>query len=369
MSEATEPVLAVAVCDFGWGSIGKLRLILDELGGDPVQVLAEPGSVHLTSRFGIDHRIDVRTKEMPADLGLVINDPVAADTMAANGVPVLYVDSLPYLWTTQEDVPDEVDLYCVQRSPVRALPSRSPLAGREGIIWVDPIVPCPRDRCGGAGIVINVGGLHSPLSGDFATAYLNLVMVPLARLLAAEGHRVAGVCGNLDASATQELRAVLGSEVAVGPQSPYEFEEILRTADTLLTSPGSTTILQAAALGLPTVLLPPQNLSQILNAEIYSSPDTPVISWPIGVLDRRDIDELRPSGEDIVLEHIYGSICAAAGSPGSRAEVGRDLQLAVASVGSTRATLDGLVEPGRSGAGDVARLVRQWLSRGSRRAS
>lgn len=259
MSGAAELLLAVAVCDFGWGSIGKLRLVLDNLAEDPMRILAEPGSLHLTNLLDPHHRIDLRTNEVSADLGLVINDPAAADSMAATEVPVLYVDSLPYLWTTSDEVPHSVTLYCAQRSPVRELPSSSPLASRPDITWIDPITPPPRDRDrpGGGGVVINVGGLHSHLSGYSTAAYLDLVIVPLARRLAADGCPITAVCGNLNASTSHELRGVLGTEVNVGPQSPYEFEETLRTADTLLTSPGSTTILQAAALRLPTVLLPP----------------------------------------------------------------------------------------------------------------
>ncbi|MFK8905676.1 hypothetical protein ACJA3G_01295 [Streptomyces sp. YS-3] len=67
----------------------------------------------------------------------------------------------------------------------------------------------------------------------------------------------------------------------------------------------STTILQAASLCLPTALLPPQNLSQILNAEIFGVPGGSVITWPTSVIDRALVDELRPGGEDTVLGYVY----------------------------------------------------------------
>jgi hypothetical protein len=54
-------------------------------------------------------------------------------------------------------------------------------------------------------------------------------------------------------------------------------------ADLLITSPGSTTILHAMAINLPTLLLPPQNLSQILNARLCSKPGADTMQWPASV--------------------------------------------------------------------------------------
>ncbi len=354
-----EAALVAAVCNFGWGSVGKLRLILDELANPRVVIHGDVSWARAVQRLLAPRQVTDWSDAIPdGRVALVINDPHAADTLSAYA-PVIYVDSLPYLWATPAEIPRSVTIYCAQRSPVVELPPGNPLVGRSDITWINPIIPRPQSWIGGMGVVINVGGLHSHLSGSADIAYTSLVVLPLVALLRRAGIRVSAVCGKLPSSVISEVHAVLGAEVVVGPQTPYQFEETLRRADVLLTSPGSTTILQAAALRLPTVLLPPQNLSQVLNTEIYASPETPIASWPPTVLDRSEVERLRPHGEDTVLQYVYGAIRAAAESPNKRAEVAARLREVTASLHDAAATLDRLVEPRASGAVEVARLVEQ----------
>lgn len=360
MGERREPVLLVAACDFGWGSLGKLRLVLDELPG--LTVAPDPGSEFsptVRSLLGGSHRFsDCRRED--AALGLVINDPRAADELAHGGLPVIYVDSLPYLWTLPEEVPRSVAAYCAQRSPA-SLPAGSPLADRHDIIWVDPLAPRARGLRGGSGIVINVGGLHSHLTGDSTDAYVRLAVIPLARLLAGSAHPVAAVCGNLPDWSVRELRAILPDESRIGPLAPAEFERLLRRADTLITSPGSTTVLQAAALGLRISLLPPQNLSQILNVERYCAPSVPRCDWPAEVIDRARVDALRPSGEDAVLEYIYGRIAGAATDGVTDAVMTDCFAAAIDELAIGGEAPEPVRALGFNGASQVARVVRQAL--------
>ncbi|QHC23300.1 hypothetical protein [Streptomyces sp. GS7] len=269
----------MSTTDFGWGSIGKLRLILDELDGLDILMDNASNTAKLAAQV-IDGRHRFAHSPGAPAAALVINDPVAADRIARSGTPVVYVDSLPYLWTTDLEVPAAATMYCAQHSPAGALPPTSPLRQWANVHWVEPIVPPPRRRRGGAGVVLSVGGLHSHLVGGASDAYLRAVVIPLVDALICAGHQIAAVCGNLPAWAHTELAATLPGSVRVGPSSAYEFEAALLQADALFTSPGSTTILQAASVDLPTALLPPQNLSQILNAEIFGVPGGSVIAWP-----------------------------------------------------------------------------------------
>jgi hydroxymethylcytosylglucuronate/cytosylglucuronate synthase len=366
VSENTqESALLVAACNFGWGSVGKLRLILDELAGVRVILSGERDWVHVTQRLLFPaHRPEPVSGRPLPHTGLVINDPAAADAMAAAGVAVVYVDSLPYLWATPSEIPMSVARYCAQRHPGAGLPAGSPLAGRGDVIWVNPIVPRPRHRIGGGGVVLNVGGLHSHLSDGADEAYLALVVVPLICALRRDGYRILAVCGNVPRTLLDGLG--MGDQVSVGPRTAYAFEDTLRHADILITSPGSTTLFQAAASGLPTVLLPPQNLSQILNAEIFASVGARVIGWPSSVMERSRVERLRPSGEDAVLEYIYGAIRAAAESAAVRAEVAECLSVAVAAAPLSESTLRWDPRLGVDGAATVARIVRQQLSRQGR---
>jgi len=358
MTEGTGPAVLASVCDFGWGSLGKLRLILEQLGNTPVALDEEAASTPLVRSMLTDRFRFARCARGDAVVALVINDPVAANKITACGTPVIYVDSLPYLWTTPEEVPEDAAVYCAQRYPGGAAPAEGPLSGR-AIYWVDPIVPQGRRRRGGRGAVLNVGGLHSHLSGEAPDAYVRLVMLPLAAALRRGGHCVWAVCGNLPPWACEAIAEILPGCERIGRQSPSAFEETISAADLLFTSPGSTTLLQAAAANLPTVLLPPQNLSQMLNAEIYSSARTVRIGWPQSVIDSARLADLRPLGEDAGLEYVYAALVAAGRSPAARDAVAASISAAVSVPSSGSYLADELSDLGYSGASQVARVIRQ----------
>jgi hydroxymethylcytosylglucuronate/cytosylglucuronate synthase len=358
--DVSDPVLLVHACDFGWGSIGKMRLILDKLGD--VAIAVDPGA---SNRELTEEMLDGRHRLVDASLhaptlALVVNEPAAAEDISARGVPVVYVDSLPYLWRQPHEVPSSAAVYCVQRYPGASLHPENPLSSRADLTWVDAIVPPLRGRRNASGTVVNVGGLHSHMSGSASDAYVRLVLVPAVELLTQQGHDVSAVCGNISAPVRAAVERFLPG-VPVGRQTPYDFEATLRTAAFLVTSPGSTTILQAAALGLPTMLLPPQNLSQVLNVETFASHDTHSVAWPAAVLHRDEVERLRPQGEDVVLGYLYGRIVAAAESATLADRVRQSLTAAVKQLASTQPPGDGLREIGTNGAAQVARVVRQGL--------
>lgn len=356
------PLVAAAACDFGWGSLGKLRLILDALPGVEVALQGEAAFLETARALLGDSSRFVHKPAEEANVGLVINDPAAAYAFAGRGLPIVYVDSLPYLWAKASEVParDAVALYCAQSFPGRSLARTSPLAGRGDLVWVDPIVPPARRRTGGGGVVVNVGGLHSHLAGGAVEAYLSLIVLPLAERLAAAGRPVAAVCGNLPARFRERLAALLPGRPPVGAQLGADFDTLLRRADLLITSPGSTTLLQASAMRLPTLLLPPQNLSQILNAALFARPDARPIQWPAEILDLERVEALRPEGEDAALAYIYGAIARAAVVPALAGQAAE-----VVAAGLADAPAEGLLRhpprEGWRGAEQVAQRLRQAI--------
>jgi hydroxymethylcytosylglucuronate/cytosylglucuronate synthase len=357
-------VLAVAAFDFGWGSFGKLRLILNQLQ-NVTPVFVGEQKVAITVNQLLDQplvRYDGQLHEV--DAALVINDPRAADKFTIAGVPVVYVDSLPYLWTTKQEVPQSVDTYCAQRVSGGVPEDNGPLAGRNDIVWVDPIVPIPRRRTARHGAIVNVGGLHSHLSGRVERSYLKLVLEPLVKVLADSDAPVVAVCGNLDAEATAVVAENL-PDAAVGMLPGAAFEDLVAHAGVLITSPGSTTLLQAAAAGTGTVLLPPQNLSQILNTNLLGIMAHSVVDWPAAVLDPRAVDALRPQGEDAVLAYIYDRITAAAERPELCTILMRRLETAIAELGSRMVKSVGRIP--LTGAAQVADEVRRVLGERARR--
>jgi len=355
--------LLVAVSDFGWGSLGKLRLILDRLPAVDFALFGDaPINNVAADMLRGRHRLVSCLPERAA-FALVINDPASANEIAEHGVPVIYVDSLPYLWSTPDEVPASrnVSIYCAQKYPFDRLPVSRVLMNRERIQWIDPIVPTSAYRRGGGGVVVNVGGLHSHLVGNTAKAYLRLALTPLLSALRGLPMPALAVCGNLPYDYRKEVQDMLPDCKTIGLQSPYEFEALLRNADLLITSPGSTTILQAVSLKLPTLLLPPQNLSQLLNARLFSLPSAQTMSWPLSVMQPDRIEQLRPKGEDVVLAYIYGSINAAAANEAVALDVAATIQTALRS-----RPKEGVLEPslrslGANGAAQVAQQVRQAM--------
>jgi len=370
MSSQPRFSLLAATRHIGWGGVGKLRLILDKLPGANVVLHGDERSVALKKEFlGSHHEFDAHPPPR-FDVALVINDPALANSIADLDVPVVYVDSLPYVHKTDTDIPQlaKVACYCAQKYPIDLFPLTSPLLRKwQDIRWIDPIVPTPQSRRGGRGVVINVGGLYSynvaglpgDLANDAVDAYLNLVLFPLVDLLQKSGRGISAICGNINADTCRRLRAIVPDSVAVGPQSPHAFERILADADLLMTSPGSTTVLQAMSIDLPTLLLPSQNRSQFFNAQVYSRPNADIMQWPGSVLDAVKLEQLRSQGVSVLNSYIFKSMIAAATSPDLSGEVSTVIRKAV-----TNAPDDGVLNPqlsalGIAGADQVAQLVRQ----------
>ena len=296
-------------------------------------------------------------KPEAACAGLVINDPRAADELTDCGLPVIYLDSLPYLWTTREEIPRSVAIYCAQKSPAACLRAvRRPPPCRH---LDDPVVP--RSRRGSAAPVSYRRRTPLPSVGRTDGRHVRLALMPLARLLANASYPVTAVCGNLPQWAVHASSALFPGQTKIGPQTPRNFERTLAAADTLITSPGSTTLLQAAAIGLRTSLLPPQNLSQILNAELFSAPSTPNRAWPSSVIDRAKVDSLRPAGEDIVLEYIYGQIIHAAKDKATEAAMTARFAAVLSEIAAGSDAPANVTALGFNGASQVARFVRQAI--------
>ena len=366
--------LLAATRSIGWGAVGKLRLILEKLPSAQIALYGDERTIALKKEFlGTHHEFDAHPSGR-FDVALVINDPAQANAIADLEVPVVYVDSLPYVHRTDSDIPElaKIACYCAQKYPIDVFPLTSPLLRQwHDISWVDPIVPAPQSRRGGSGVVINVGGLYiynvaglpDQLASDAIDAYLSLVLFPLVEFLQKSGRKISAICGNLNAGACKRLRAMVPDRVAVGPQPPQVFERILRDADLLMTSPGSTTILQAMSIDLPTLLLPSQNRSQLFNAQVYAKPGADVAQWPENVLDLAELERLRSQGISALNGHIFKSMVAAANSPSLSDKVSTVIRNAV-----IHAPGDGVLNPrlhalGIAGADQVAELVKQVAGR------
>ncbi|WP_347566639.1 hydroxymethylcytosylglucuronate/cytosylglucuronate synthase [Streptomyces griseocarneus] len=208
-----------------------------------------------------------------------------------------------------------------------ALPELPPecqgiLASIPRLRWVEAIVGTPPvPRAGGSTgrpcrkVVVSLGGLRAPRLADW-TSYPRLVVPAVLEALAAHGVRDVRLTGNLSAGLLADFvgRSPLPLRVTAGALPHAAFLAELAGCDALLTSPGLTTLLEAGSLGVPTLCLPPQNLSQIFNARFQRQAvgaDVQV-TWPADVLREDDVLAMRAKGEDHALELIYEAIGRAA---------------------------------------------------------
>ncbi|GHG54077.1 hydroxymethylcytosylglucuronate/cytosylglucuronate synthase [Streptomyces griseocarneus] len=334
--------VALSGAEFGWGSSGKLSAVLSALRErSPVPLrfvgLASGIGRLLLSQHPVERWYDlpesgpavqdmleelVRTEGVKAAV-VVLDGPVAGALEAA-GVPTVFVDSLPFLWTEgdRSALPLDATVYCAQRSVELPPECQEILASIPRLRWVEAIVgtpPVPRAG-GGAGrpcrkVVVSLGGLRAPKLADW-TSYPRLVVPAVLEALAAHGVREVRLAGNLPAGLLAEFvgRAPLPLRVTAGALPHGAFLAELAGCDALLASPGLTTLLEAGSLGVPTLCLPPQNLSQIFNGRFHSrAVDADVrVTWPEDVLREDEALALRAKGEDHALELIYEAIGQAA---------------------------------------------------------
>ncbi|MEU3356267.1 hydroxymethylcytosylglucuronate/cytosylglucuronate synthase [Streptomyces sp. NPDC037389] len=352
-----EPVtVAIAGAEFGWGSSGKLSAVLGALrersGGRPPRIVGLgtglgrplltghpvaswydlPGTAAAArdAVAGI-----VRAQGVRAAL-VVLDGPVAMALEAA-GVPTVFVDSLPFLWTDgdRDALPLEASAYCAQRAVELPAECRGVLAAVRHPRWVEAVVAAapgaptgPGARADGSPYrtaLVSLGGLRAPRLADPA-CYPRAVVPAVLAALAAHGVQEAHIAGNLPDGLAARLTAgpAVPPRVTAGPLPHDVFLRRLGDCDVLLASPGLTTLLEAGRTAVPTVCLPPQNLSQIFNGRFHSravGADVRV-TWPGDVLSEEAALALRSGGEDSALELIYGGIArAAAGdvpAPGGR---------------------------------------------------
>ncbi|MFF7587861.1 hydroxymethylcytosylglucuronate/cytosylglucuronate synthase [Kitasatospora purpeofusca] len=331
--------VAVAGVDFGWGSSGKLSAVLAALrtrGGERTRFVGLASGLGRPVLAGspVERWFDLPAAEPERELArivreqrveaaLVVLDGGLARALGDCGVPVVFVDSLPFLWTEGDraELPLDAEVYCAQRCVDLPPECTGVLADVRRLRWVDAViagggadrraVPGPRPRRA----LVSLGGLRAPQLDDWAS-YPQLVLPAALEALAASGIEEVHVAGNLPAWLAGQLvdSCPVPAATTVGALAHEDFLHRLAECDVLLASPGLTTLLEAGRLAVPTVCLPPQNLSQIFNGRFHEravGAGSRVV-WPKDVFAEDEALALRSGGEGRALDLIYGGIARAA---------------------------------------------------------
>ncbi|MEW1549960.1 hypothetical protein [Streptomyces tsukubensis] len=268
------PRVAVVATPFGFGPASKAYSI--------GQVLTRDHALDVTY-YGTDSALDflsaqpgIRTEPLgPARPGqdppalaaadAVVNvlapELVTSDELAAR---TYYVDSLGFMWGAA-DLPPDSPLHRVRAYLAQDIfGSAAHLArlGLRGVIPVSGIVAPPEAavvrKAERTRVLVHLGGLGNPAGHTSGQVYLTLV----ERLLTAlQGDDPGGMSVAMNqANGAFTLRAGL----PVRHLSAAGFHRALADCDTVLSSPGLTTLVEVSRARRPYVPLPPQNWSQVL---------------------------------------------------------------------------------------------------------
>lgn len=302
------------VCDpnpYCYGSISALRSLVRRLGPAEVAVLAAP-PVDEQVGDGLFQRVipcDVKDPAAVrahaetiarADLYLAVANNTNVPLVLELGVPLVFVDILFWMKRAVTPAMRSARAYVIEQFPgvdeklrELALGFTAPpvLVGPliEPVVLPDAPAQAGRD-VRAPRVLVNLGGGQSPdlLPGDntpYAALATRLVLRAVDRVgrvgrvgrLGRLGQQspLGGLGRDVELLVAGGRRAVadvnraLGEAVRAVTLPQPEFLAMLRQADDFVTAPGLNAVFEGFAAGVPTTFLPPQNLTQIHQLEVY----------------------------------------------------------------------------------------------------
>lgn len=314
--------IIIGTNNFGLGPVGKVSSIVTGLSdeynffacGNEFDVNIFKDGMFKDKLFSKDkEKIAEFIKKHTINYAIVVLDVELATILMNLNVKVIFVDSLPFMWT-QADIdegllPLDATVYCAQKCCNLTEASKKVLAQVKKLKWINPIQsklekkyrPYKEDY-----IHINVGGLHSPIGNG--ESYIKTVIIPLLKIFKSE--KIIITCGtNAKISILNELKNknVDSRNIKVETLRQRDFISSINNAKLFLTSPGLTTIYETESLHKPTIILPPQNLSQFYNIEYAKKilDKYKVINWSTQKLNLDYLQSILPKGETYVVDKIY----------------------------------------------------------------
>ena len=299
-------VLACAV-GFGLGPAGKLCSIVCKnryewyACGDELDLSIYKENPYKDSCWSKDKNVlKAFVEKYSIKYAVDVLDPEMAIFLTSIGIRVIYIDSLPFMWTKSDVIPYGVAYYCAQKYPGYSLnPILKPV---RNLIWVDPIITNEALEATGDYIVINFGGLHSPF-GD-GREYFEMILKTLLPLLPPGDVFVSG------SRSVVELAKELFPELSCRTYIHEDFLRLVSGAKLFLTSPGLTTIYETCEMDIKTITLPPQNLSQFYNSLIAKEVcrKIKVLNWNRENLNMSYLTRFKDRPEEETVTYIYEQI-------------------------------------------------------------
>lgn len=314
--------IIIGTNNFGLGPVGKVSSIVTGLSdeysffacGNEFDLNIFKDGTFKDTLFSKDkEKIANFIKKHKINYAIVVLDVELATILMDLNVKVIFVDSLPFMWT-QADIdegllPLDATVYCAQKCCNLTNASKKVLAQVKNLKWINPIQskfekkyrPYKEEY-----IHINVGGLHSPIGNG--ESYIKTVIIPLLKIFKSE--KIIITCGTTaKISILNELKneGIDSRNIKVETLQQKDFISSINNAKLFLTSPGLTTIYETESLHKPTIILPPQNLSQFYNIEYAKKilDEYKTINWDTQKLNLDYLQSILPKGETYVVDKIY----------------------------------------------------------------
>lgn len=314
--------IIIGTNNFGLGPVGKVSSIVTGLSdeysffacGNEFDLNIFKDGTFKDTLFSKDkEKIANFIKKHKINYAIVVLDVELATILMDLNVKVIFVDSLPFMWT-QADIdegllPLDATVYCAQKCCNLTEASKKVLAQVKNLKWINPIQskfekkyrPYKEEY-----IHINVGGLHSPIGNG--ESYIKTVIIPLLKIFKSE--KIIITCGTTaKISILNELKneGIDSRNIKVETLQQKDFISSINNAKLFLTSPGLTTIYETESLHKPTIILPPQNLSQFYNIEYAKKilDEYKTINWDTQKLNLDYLQCILPKGETYVVDKIY----------------------------------------------------------------
>lgn len=314
--------IIIGTNNFGLGPVGKVSSIVTGLSdeynffacGNEFDLNIFNNGIFKDTLFSKDkEKISNFVEKYNIDYAIVVLDVELATILMNLNVKVIFVDSLPFMWT-QADIdegllPLDATVYCAQKCCNLTEASKKVLAQVKNLKWINPIQskfekkyrPYKEEY-----IHINVGGLHSPIGNG--ESYIKTVIIPLLKIFKSE--KIIITCGTTaKISILNELKneGIDSRNIKVETLQQKDFISSINNAKLFLTSPGLTTIYETESLHKPTIILPPQNLSQFYNIEYAKKilDEYKTINWDTQKLNLDYLQSILSKGETYVVDKIY----------------------------------------------------------------
>lgn len=273
-----ENILAVTSC-FGLGPVGKLSAIVEAskndfnwyASGEEFDInIFNDKNIFVDKCFTMDKEV---LKEFldkyNIKYALVVLKNKMAHLLLELGVKVIYVDSLPFMWSLEDanigKVPYNVDCYCAQKTIELSEISKDIFSNVKNLVWIDPIVNKNNINLSNRKsnyILVNIGGLHSPSTNGYD--YVDVVIKNLIKIY--KNYKII-ITTSLKSSNYLKENLKEYSNVCVKTLKQRDFFQYINNAKLFITSPGLTTILESRNIIDKVIFLPPQNISQFYNIE------------------------------------------------------------------------------------------------------